>query len=465
MQLPNDRRGTTSAIDWTLVVGASLYWASVVFRYLLPGGDPGRPFSLVVRYGVLAAWVGAGFLAYRPLLESRGRRGFLAAATLVALAQSVPPIASTLAHPAGGMINLALSMYVIAVPMVVWAFAFASMDKRRAGQNVAVTMLATALWTLLLVGLAHMNTNLQVIAQLLIVASTLVAMAAPLRFADQQREPPDGSRTALRAFVTSRCICGACVGVCLAAPFSLSSAGVSLPLAAMAVLGLLAAAWMYLRSLETLYAALPALFFLSLGAVFVPFLEGGLWAAAGACTALAWFAWVSFSAFQLSAIKERCGLSELTLCLVEKTVLSASIGLGALAFGLVEHAVEAKVVVAAGPYALFGATLLLVLWISNAMARLVSARKEDELDARLSQTRAERLEAVFDQLGNEFGLSAREREVLPMLADGYTRTYIREALGISDGTAKAHIAHVYAKLDIHRKDDLLDLIDRRLREV
>ena len=91
--------------------------------------------------------------------------------------------------------------------------------------------------------------------------------------------------------------------------------------------------------------------------------------------------------------------------------------------------------------------------------------KEDELDARLSQTRAERLEAVFDQLGNEFGLSAREREVLPMLADGYTRTYIREALGISDGTAKAHIAHVYAKLDIHRKDDLLDLIDRRLREV
>lgn len=417
MQLPNDRRGTTSAIDWTLVVGASLYWASVVFRYLLPSGDPGRPFSLVVRYGVLAAWVAAGFLAYRPLLESRGRRGFLAAAAIVALAQSIPPIASTLARPAGGMINLALSMYVIAVPMVVWAFAFASMDKRRAGQNVAVTMLATALWVLLLVRLAHVNPDLQVVAQPLIVASILVAMAAPLRFADQRRKPPDASRRALRSFVASRCICGACVGVCLAAPFSLSPAESSLPLAAMAVLGLFAAAWMYLHSLETLYAALPALFFLSLGAVFVPFLEGGLWAAAGACTALAWFAWVSFSAFQLSAIKERCGLPELALCLVEKAVLSASIG------------------------------------------------KEDELDARLSQTRAERLEAVFDRLGDEFGLSAREREVLPMLADGYTRTYIREALGISDGTAKAHIAHVYAKLDIHRKDDLLDLIDRRLRGV
>lgn len=245
--------------------------------------------------------------------------------------------------------------------VLVWAFAFASMDKRRAGQNVAVAMLATALWALLLVGLAHVNPDLQVVAQLLIVASILVAMAAPLRFADQRREPPDASRKALRSFVASRCICGACVGVCLAAPFSLSSAGSSLPLAAMAVLGLFAVAWMYLHSLETLYAALPALFFLSLGAVFVPFLEGGLWAAAGACTALAWFAWVSFSAFQLSAIKERCGLPELALCLVEKAVLSASIGLGAFAFGLVEHAVGAKVVAAAGPYALFGATLLLVL--------------------------------------------------------------------------------------------------------
>ena len=49
-----------------------------------------------------------------------------------------------------------------------------------------------------------------------------------------------------------------------------------------------------------------------------------------------------------------------------------------------------------------------------------------------------------------------------MLAEGYTRAFIRDALGVSDGTAKAHIAHVYAKLDIHHKDDLLGYIDARM---
>ena len=54
--------------------------------------------------------------------------------------------------------------------------------------------------------------------------------------------------------------------------------------------------------------------------------------------------------------------------------------------------------------------------------------------------------------------SLREREVMGMLAEGYTHAYIREALDVSDGTAKAHIAHVYAKLGMHRRDGLLGCI-------
>ena len=49
---------------------------------------------------------------------------------------------------------------------------------------------------------------------------------------------------------------------------------------------------------------------------------------------------------------------------------------------------------------------------------------------------------------------------MSMLAEGYTCAYIRGALDVSDGTAKAHIAHVYVKLGIHHKDDLLDYIDQ-----
>ncbi|MBS5478314.1 MAG: helix-turn-helix transcriptional regulator, partial [Coriobacteriia bacterium] len=84
---------------------------------------------------------------------------------------------------------------------------------------------------------------------------------------------------------------------------------------------------------------------------------------------------------------------------------------------------------------------------------------EDKLRAELAQTRREQVESVYDKLAGEYALSAREREVMGMLAEGYTRAYIREALGVSDGTAKAHIAHIYQKLDVHRKDDLLAFID------
>ncbi len=63
-------------------------------------------------------------------------------------------------------------------------------------------------------------------------------------------------------------------------------------------------------------------------------------------------------------------------------------------------------------------------------------------------------------MAGAFGLSLRE--VAEMLAEGYTYTYIRAALGVSDGTVKSHVAHVYQKLGIHRKDELLELIDRRM---
>ena len=60
--------------------------------------------------------------------------------------------------------------------------------------------------------------------------------------------------------------------------------------------------------------------------------------------------------------------------------------------------------------------------------------------------------------------SLREREVMGMLAEGYTHAYIREALNVSDGTAKAHIAHVYAKLGMHRRGCMLGCIDQRVTQ-
>ena len=45
-------------------------------------------------------------------------------------------------------------------------------------------------------------------------------------------------------------------------------------------------------------------------------------------------------------------------------------------------------------------------------------------------------------------LTQREREVLVLVANSYTRAEIASTLGISPNTAARHIANIYRKLDI-----------------
>ena len=62
-------------------------------------------------------------------------------------------------------------------------------------------------------------------------------------------------------------------------------------------------------------------------------------------------------------------------------------------------------------------------------------------------------------IASEFSLTPREAEVFAMLARGRDRAYIEEELVVSRNTVKAHVKHIYAKLDIHSHQDLLDLVE------
>ena len=61
------------------------------------------------------------------------------------------------------------------------------------------------------------------------------------------------------------------------------------------------------------------------------------------------------------------------------------------------------------------------------------------------------------RLSDEFGLTAREREVFVLLAHGRNGRYIMDHLVISRNTAKSHIKHIYSKLGVHSHQELIDL--------
>jgi DNA-binding CsgD family transcriptional regulator len=64
------------------------------------------------------------------------------------------------------------------------------------------------------------------------------------------------------------------------------------------------------------------------------------------------------------------------------------------------------------------------------------------------------------ELAREFRLSQREEEVLLLLVQHKTIANIERDLFIANGTAKAHVRHIYSKLGIHTREELFVLTGR-----
>lgn len=63
------------------------------------------------------------------------------------------------------------------------------------------------------------------------------------------------------------------------------------------------------------------------------------------------------------------------------------------------------------------------------------------------------------RIQEHFRLSAREAEVMELLARGNSVARIAEMLVVSENTIRTHSKRIYAKLDIHKRQELVDLID------
>jgi DNA-binding CsgD family transcriptional regulator len=95
--------------------------------------------------------------------------------------------------------------------------------------------------------------------------------------------------------------------------------------------------------------------------------------------------------------------------------------------------------------------LLLVVFTQFLLARIIIPDEPLGKQGRTQQ--------AVHQLSKRFGLTAREQDVLELLAEGYSRPYISEKLFLSLSTVKTHVNHLYLKMGINRRDDLLKKIN------
>ena len=63
------------------------------------------------------------------------------------------------------------------------------------------------------------------------------------------------------------------------------------------------------------------------------------------------------------------------------------------------------------------------------------------------------------ELAAEFSLSARETEIIMLIARGFTTDNVAKKLYISPYTVNTHIRHVYEKIGIHKRSELIDYIN------
>ena len=62
-------------------------------------------------------------------------------------------------------------------------------------------------------------------------------------------------------------------------------------------------------------------------------------------------------------------------------------------------------------------------------------------------------------VAKEFNLSGRESEILVLIARGYTTNNMAEKLVISPYTVNTHVRHIYEKMQIHKRSELLNYLN------
>lgn len=76
----------------------------------------------------------------------------------------------------------------------------------------------------------------------------------------------------------------------------------------------------------------------------------------------------------------------------------------------------------------------------------------------------ERIDAACMSLAKDLALTKREAEVFTLIAKGYSRKFISEQLVLSPETIKAYANKMYAKIGVHSRQELIEMVNARMDE-
>ena len=119
------------------------------------------------------------------------------------------------------------------------------------------------------------------------------------------------------------------------------------------------------------------------------------------------------------------------------------------------------------PYCYFLLAVILV-----AASSYSATKRQEELEAAAVARQpikqlsiSEIWDKACEELSETYSLSAREAEVFTLLSHGRDRQRIHEELQISLSTVRTHTYNIYRKMDIHSQQQLIDVVEGKLRNL
>lgn len=109
------------------------------------------------------------------------------------------------------------------------------------------------------------------------------------------------------------------------------------------------------------------------------------------------------------------------------------------------------------PFLLFAAVpAVLLVFYSLARNR---EEKSPSSEGKVQEMEADGKEEGIRRIKERYALTDREEEMMILISRGFSRNAISEKLYLSRNTVDTHIRSLYAKLDCHKKDEIIRLVE------
>lgn len=506
------RHSNPQAFDWLalhcLGFGACWGWVHVAFFSTVLWGSGGEMLSLtawlVNAFANGCAMVGLGFLSLRlaPLSERRGL-----AVTLVALT-ATGTLGLSFGQAAGDTLVLTGSIASgvgTAGILLLWAEAYRSISPVTAKKYTLPWSMALGVFYYLIIGM--LPTLVAVLVTTALPLASVVLLRQSHRLQEAHRlSRPEADNDAERVIDSfsenasesrrhaswrgalplrfAACAAVYCIpaGFMRGYPAALSFvsaggigeavfAGVALVMIAVAVASIL---FVGSQKIDLAYKLVVPL--MAAGLLLLPFLAPGQEAVAGTCIMSGYilfemYVWASLSDIAAnvpapSALVFGVGKSGMNIGLLVGSFIgiwlgsSSSMLLVAISLFIVYLFIVVENVI--GPKG--GVTLPLQIPTTAQDQEAPPHEQKVTITEAAQMDLAEMFSAMLHQrchaLAERCGLSARETEVLELLAKGRSLQSIADSLGVAYSTVKTHTDRIYAKTDVHSRQELITLLEQ-----